>query len=151
MLCQARENSISIRAVVGVRQNDPHVKCGVSQSAGWINALGDMYDGRRYKVFRNHTHLCLGADASVHSIGDDCLLSIAWTWEGEVASFGDFQFIKPTKKGITLGDQDIDMCDDIAVLISKKKGTRMATYRQVQGISHIICSLTHQECNIDSY
>jgi len=151
MLCQARENSISIRAVVGVRQNDPHVKCGVSQSAGWINALGDMYDGRRYKAFRNHTHLCLGADASVHSIGDDCLLSIAWTWEGEVASFGDFQFLKPTNKGITLGNQDIDMYDDIAVLIAKKKATRMATYRQVQGISHIISSLTHQGCNIDSY
>ena len=76
LLVQARASGCSIRQVVRVRETDHHVKCGVSSSDRWINGLSSMYDQRRYMVFKDHRCLCLGADASTHCIGDDCLLNV---------------------------------------------------------------------------
>ena len=101
----------------------------------------------------HHTHLCLGADASVHSIGDDCLLNIAYPWEeGDEgsASFGDFQFIKPAKC-TQLSADEIDLYDEIAALMSAGRQERCATYRQIQATSHAIASLTQYRYSIDSY
>ena len=150
VLVQARTSGVSIRQVVRVRQFDHHVKCGVSSSDRWINALSSMYDQRRYMVFKDHRCLCLGADASTLSIGDDCLLNVAWSWEKSAGAYGDFQFIKPTK-GSQLSNQEIDMYDDIAVLVASGKAERMATYRQIQATSHAIAQLTHHERTLDSY
>lgn len=151
MLCEARRLGVSVRQLAKVRLAD--LDCGLTQSASWINALSAMYERRRHGVYMNHTHLCLVADASVHSIGDDCLLSIAYVWdetdEGS-ASYADFQHIKPTK-GTQLGADEIDMYDEIAALIAEGKEERCATYRQIQATSHTIYSLTQNKYNIDSY
>ena len=82
-------------------------------------------------------HLCIVADPGHHSF-KECLFSLVYSHEQNTGCFPCWQHLVPGK--IVLPDE-ADMEDNIAVLAAARKVERVATYRQLMGISSQIFQL----------
>ena len=100
-----------------------------------------MYNSRRDLAFRGVRHLCAISDPSIHSKrGMD--VTVFWSWETKTAAFGDVQEIVQQKQ---LLPADRDLPNNVAARWDMPKQTRVASFHELQTLSHTIRGLTKSE------
>jgi hypothetical protein len=147
LLEQAKATGISLAGATALKHDDTALGCTPSQCDHWINKFQQMYMQRVSMGFLNVSHFNIVADGSTHSC-KDTLVSLAYTWEHDLAACLPIQVIQPGSH-VTLEDQEMPM--EIALLAAKRKLERVSAFRQIQALSHQIKLLTDGRLNIDSF
>ena len=130
---------MSPAAVLRIRHGDSHAGCHSSCSDVWINKRQHMYVARRDICFGPGVqHWNLIIDPATHS-KKEAMAGVAWFWEMQAGCFPDFQWI-PAAKVITGREQEMPDC--IAEVASIGRLERVASFRQLQGVSHMLSQLT---------
>ena len=91
---EARSTKVPIQHVLKVRKLD--ASCGADSTlANRIEPyMNGLYLNRAHLSFKGVSHLCLSADASIHSY-QNTLVGWAYSWERDVAAYAPLQRIKP--------------------------------------------------------
>ena len=92
-------------------------------------------------------HLTLVADAGSHSY-KECLVSVAYSWENNYGCYPPWQHLHPST---FLQPTEANMDAAIEQLAANRKLERVATYRQIQGLSNQIRHLTSGKLTIDDF
>jgi hypothetical protein len=148
MMVQSSKVGASLQQIAVTRSSDVHAGGHQTMAAIWINKRLSMYRMRRASSQEGCHHYNVNADASLHSIGEDVLCSIGYTWESQAGCYGDIQFLITGKCILT---DEADMYDNIAVLRDANKLERVATYRNLQAISNIIKGMSLGQLNLESF
>lgn len=92
-------------------------------------------------------HFNVVADPATHS-KKETYVSVVYSWEQEIAAFGDVQLLHPGN--VVLPDEQ-DLPDRLAVLAAQRRLERVATFRQLQACSNTLAALTHRRISLDSF
>ena len=139
---------MSLRGAIKLRSDEATLGCSPTQCDHWTNKLQQMYSCRASLGFLNVKHFNIVADGSTHSC-HDTLVSLAYTWENNLAAYLATQRIPPGKH-MTWIDQS-NMPPEIASLVARRKIERVAAFRQMQSISHQIHIITRGRLTLDSF
>ena len=148
MMVQSSKAGTSLQQIAITHSSDVYAGGHHTMAALWINKRLSMYRSRRAASQEGCHHYNVNADASLHSIGEDVLCSIAYAWESQAACYGDIQFVITGKHILR---DEADMYDNIAVLRNANKLERVATYRNLQAISNIINGMSLGQLNLESF
>ena len=144
---KANATGISLAGAIALKSDEATLGCSPKQCNLWMNKYQQMYAERASMGFLNVSHFNIVADGSTHSC-KDTLVSLAYTWEHDLAAYLPIQRIQPGSH-VTMLDQE--MPEEIAMLAAKRKLQRVSAFRQVQSLSHQISLLTQGRLNIDSF
>ena len=114
---EARRSNVHIGNVLLIRKQDSEVGSNEACGQHWLRKLHALYDQRKVGSIDDASHLCIAADASVHSVGFDILVGLAYSWESSAAAFCDFQYLTPGKK---LPAAEVELLDYVAELAREK-------------------------------
>jgi hypothetical protein len=145
---EARECGSSLYQLCKSRKKDLHVGCSPSRTGAWVNKEKWLYNIRRLGTFERALHFNVVADGSIHSIGQDTLVSIVYSWESRGAAYGDALFITP---GDVLLPGEVDLEDEVEILRRQGKLERVSTYRQMQALSYVLESISGGIVTADSF
>ena len=123
--------------------------CSPLQGGPWLNRWLQISRAGFQAAFQPHlwNHLTLVADPGTHSY-KDCLVSVAFSWENNYGCYPPWQHLLPSK---FLLPGEANMYADIEQLAADGKLERVATYRQMQGLSNQIRHLTSGKLTIDDF
>ena len=135
---EARETGCSLATVLVVRKKDDHAGTDATGASRFMAKHHMMYNFRRDLAFRGVRHLCAISDPSIHS-KRDMDVTVFWSWETKTAAFGDVQEIVQQKQ---LLPADRDLPNNVAARWDMPKQTRVASFHELQALSHTIHQLT---------
>ena len=138
VLQEARRSGSSVSSVLSIRKKDAHAGSDTSNAMSLITKHIMMYCNRRDLAFRDVRHLCVISDPSIHS-KKDLGVSVFWSWETQTAAFGDVQDIVQQK---FLLPEDRDLPSNVVLKWDQLRRERVASYREMQALSHTISHLT---------
>ena len=106
-----------------------------------------MYHERAKESFYGQEHINIVADAGTHSC-KEVFAAVAYSWARDVAAYPPMQILLPGNQ-VTCVEQE--MADDVAVLSARRKLDRVAAFRQLQGLSHMVHHLTDGRMSINAF
>ena len=138
VLQEARRSGASLSTVLNIRQKDAHAGTDKTNDRTYQTKHHMMYNIRRDFAFRDARHICVISDPSIHS-KKDLGVTVFWSWETGTAAFGDVQDIVQQKH---LLPEDRDLPSNVVLRWDKPRRERVASYREMQALSHTISHLT---------
>ena len=127
---KAHHARANLEQAIRLKDDEASLGCHYSQAERWAQKKNQMYCERTSAVFTHIYHWNLVADPGTHTY-KEVMPAVLYSWEIDMGCLPQFQFILPSKGGVT--DYDCQLEDDLETLAQERKLERVATYRQLQG------------------
>ena len=137
---KAAKAHANLEQALALNDDEDAFGCHTSQGSVWLNKLLQMYYAKSMLLWRVEDvhHYNFVADPGHHSYRE-CLVSLAYSWEMNGGTFPPWQHLLPGTR-MTLDDAAMD--SRIKQLAAEHKLQRVASFRQLQGISNQVSLLS---------
>ena len=153
ILQRARAEKTDVHKAIGLRSDGAELGgCSAGLGLKWSSMALDMYHEKTKLIFGTAGaggvhHWNIVSDPGTHSY-KECLVSLMYSWELNAGCYPKWAHLVPGK---ALAPGEADLLDSVEEKRAQNKLERVASFRQLQGLSHQICSLSGERLTLDSF
>ena len=128
----------SLSSTIEVCRDEEYAGCSTRNADSWMTKLHTLYSQRRAMGFQHINHLSLICDPARHS-REDILATLCWSWETQNSAYGDVQAL-PEQRIVLPSESNLPPF--LLEALNRTKQERVSSFRQLQGISNVVHTLT---------
>ena len=151
LMGKARASRCNTKQALALKKDEADLGCHGTRADLWQNRFLQMYYKRCRMLFGSSpqgiNHWCFVADPGHHSYKES-LVSLVFSWELNAGCYAPWMHLVPGK---AIAPGEVDMLDAVERAREANKLERVASFRQLQGISKQLSYITNGVLSADSF